>query len=194
MRSPRATATLPAAPVRAGRLAAALAVLAAVLGACSPALNWRELPLPPTSASALLPCQPDHATRSVPLGGVPTELAVAGCEADGALFALMAATLPAGRAPDAVLAGWQQATLANWRVQGTPQRSAFVPAHGLPLAHAQRLVALGRHSDGRAVAAEAVWTAHAAPGGGTELLHAVVYAPSARPEVASTFFAGIKWP
>lgn len=175
-------------------LAGAGALLAGLLAACSPTLNWRELPLPPSAATALLPCKPDHATRSVPLGGVPTELTVAGCEAGGAVFALMTATVPAGRTPDAVLAGWQQATLANLQAQGTPQRSPFVPPHGLPLPHAQRLVAQGRHSDGRPVAAEAVWTAHAAAGGGTELLHAVVYAPSARPEVASTFFAGIRWP
>lgn len=172
----------------------ALLLAGALLAACSPTLNWRELPLPPTDAVALLPCKPDHATRSVPLGGVPTELTVAGCEAGGALFALMAATLPAGRAPDDALAGWQQATLDNLRAQGAPQRSPFVPPHGLPLPHAQRLVVSGRHSDGTAVAAEAVWTARAAPGGGTQLLHAVVYAPSARPEAASTFFAGIRWP
>ncbi|NZA02179.1 hypothetical protein H0I39_11235 [Ottowia beijingensis] len=91
-------------------LCAAVALAAA---ACTPSLNWREVRLAPTTAVALLPCKPDRAERSVPLGGEPTTLAVSGCEAGGATFALMAAKVPAGRAPDELLAGWQQATLAT---------------------------------------------------------------------------------
>jgi hypothetical protein len=172
----------------------ALAALTGALLACTPALNWRELRLPPTGALALLPCKPDHATRSVPLGGVPTELSVAGCEAGGATFAVMAATVPAGRQPDELLAGWQQATLTNMRAQGEPQRQPFQPPGGLPLPHAQRVVAQGQRADGRAVAAQAVWAARAAPGGGTELVHAVMYADQPQPGMADTFFAGLKWP
>ena len=177
------------------RLRAPLALAAvAALAACTPSLNWRELRLAPTTAIALLPCKPDHAERSVPLGGEPTELVVAGCATGGATFALMAARLPAGRDADAVLAGWQQATLANMRATDTPERQVFHPPNALPLAHAQRIVAQGQRADGRAVTAQAVWSARAAAGGGTELLHAVVYAPQADPAVADAFFAGIKWP
>ena len=113
--------------------------------------------MPPTTAVALLPCKPDRAERSVPLGGEPTPLSVLGCEAGGATFALMAAKVPAGRAPDALLAGWQQATLANMQASGMPERQPFHPARGLPLANAQRVVAQGRQADGRAVAAQAVF-------------------------------------
>ncbi|HNI84495.1 MAG TPA: hypothetical protein PLM38_03935, partial [Ottowia sp.] len=104
-------------------------VLAVALGAaaCTPTLDWREVRLAPSPAIALLPCKPDRTTRDVPLGGVPTALSVAGCDAGGATFALMTAQLPAGRDPDAVLAGWQQATLAHMRAQGTPERRPFTP-------------------------------------------------------------------
>lgn len=166
----------------------------AVLLACSPALNWREVALQGASAHALLPCKPDRTTRSVPLGGAPTELAVAGCDAAGATFAVMTATVPAGAAPDAVLAGWQQATLANMQADAASvQRSDFRPPGGLPLPHAQRLVAQGRRGDGRPVAAQAVWSARAAPAGGYELLHAVVYAERANPAAADAFFGGLGW-
>ena len=175
------------------RVPLALAAVA-TLAACTPSLNWRELRLVPTTALALLPCKPDHAERSVPLGGEPTLLVVNGCDAVGATFALMSTTVAAGRAPDDLLAGWQQATLANMRATGTPERQAFHPPNALPLAHAQRIVAQGQRADGRAVTAQAVWSARAAAGGGTELLHAVVYAPQADPAVADAFFAGIKWP
>ncbi len=169
-------------------------VVAVVATACTPSLNWRELRLAPTSAVALLPCKPDHAERSVPLGGQPTTLVVSGCETGGATFALMVATVPAGRAPDDLLAGWQQATLAHMRAQGTPHRQDFRPPRGLPLAHAQRVQADGQRADGRAVKAQAVWTARAAEGGGTELLHAVMYSDRAQAAVADAFFEGIKWP
>ena len=170
------------------------AFMLAVLLACSPALNWREAQLASSSAHALLPCKPERATRSVPLGGVPTDLAVVGCDAAGATFAIMTATVPAGQPPDAVLAGWQQATLANMQADAAlVQRSAFRPTGGLPLAHAQRVIAQGRRGDGRVVAAQAVWSAHAAPEGGTELLHAVVYADRADPVAADAFFAGMGW-
>ncbi len=170
------------------------AVAAFSAAACTPSLNWRELRLSPTSAVALLPCKADHAERSVPLGGQPTVLTVNGCEAGGATFALMVATLPAGRAPDDVLAGWQQATLAHMRAQGTPVRQAFHPARGLPLAHAQRVQATGQRADGSAVQAQAVWTARAVDGGRVEVLHAVMYADRAQLAVADAFFEGIKWP
>lgn len=176
------------------RAALAAPVLTLLL-ACSPALNWREVALERSSAHALLPCKPERATRSVPLGGVATDLAVVGCEAAGATFAVMTATVPAGQAPDAVLAGWQQATLANMQADAAQaRRSDFRPTGGLPLAHAQRIAAQGRRGDGRPVAAQAVWSARTAPeGGGVELLHAVMYADRADPAAADAFFGGLGW-
>ena len=171
-------------------------VLAVALGAaaCTPTLDWREVRLTPSPAIALLPCKPDRTTRDVPLGGVPTALSVAGCDAGGATFALMTAQLPAGRDPDAVLAGWQQATLAHMRAQGTPERRPFTPPGARALPHAQRLTARGQRPDGRPVMAQAVWSAQPVAGGGTELLHAVVYAERLRPEAADAFFDAIRWP
>ena len=173
-------------------LAAALAALG--LLACTPSLNWRQVSLAPSSAIALLPCKPDSTTRSVPLGGVPTELTVAGCDTGGATFALMAATLPAGRAADEVLAGWQQATLAHMQAGDTPARVPFSPPGATPLPHAQRVQAQGQRPGGGAVVAQAVWTARAVPGGGTELLHAVLYSERPQPAAADAFFDGIRWP
>ena len=69
--------------------------LAAVLAlaACSPALNWREVRPANTSLSLLLPCKPDKAEKIVPLGGQPTTLAMLGCDAAGATFAVAVADL-----------------------------------------------------------------------------------------------------
>ena len=165
---------------------------AALLAACTPTLNWRDVRLESSRVVALLPCKPDQTTRSVPLGGVPTDLSVIGCEAEGATFAVMRARAPAGVAPDEVLRGWQQATLANMRA-GTPVATPFVPAGALALPHAQRLAVAAQAANGRTLAAQAVWAARP-DGDGVELIHAVMYAPKPRADVADAFFAGIKWP
>ena len=176
------------------RLAAPCALLLLGLLACTPTLNWREVAAAPTGAHALLPCKPDHAERSVPLGGVPTDLVVNGCKAGDATFAIMATTVAAGRTPDELLQGWQQATLANMKATGEVQRQPFHPPGGLPLAHAQRVTAQGQGPGGTAVYAQAVWTARAAAGGGTELVHLVMYSDRPQPDVGNTFLAGLKWP
>lgn len=84
-RSPRPTA-----------LAALPAMAAALLSACSPALNWREIR--PADADGLVgtfPCKPDHRQRQVRLVGLPdpVDLHVWSCEADGATWALSHARL-----------------------------------------------------------------------------------------------------
>lgn len=57
-----------------------------LLGACTPALNWREVQL--GRLSALLPCKPDAASRRVNLGGLTLPMEMVGCEAGGALYAI----------------------------------------------------------------------------------------------------------
>lgn len=175
------------------RIVPSVALLLA-LQACTPALNWRAVAVPGSSASALLPCKADQTTRTVPLGGEPTELAMIGCRGAGMTFALMAARLPDVERADAALAGWQQATLANMQAEAdSVERTDFRPPGGLALAHAQRLAARGRGSDGAPVVAEAAWSARATADGGVELLHAVVYGERPRPDAADAFLDGIHW-
>ena len=63
-------------------LAAALAL--AALGGCSPTLNWRETRFDGADLTAMLPCKPDRAERTVPLAGRDAPLRMQGCEAGGA--------------------------------------------------------------------------------------------------------------
>lgn len=168
-----------------------LLLLALLCTACSPALNWRETRLTDTSLVALLPCEPDHATRSVPLGGVPTELKMAGCDAAGATFAIMVAEAPAAQA-GSLLNGWRTATLANIHAQDI-QTQVFHPRGVLALPESVRVMARGQRADGRPVDAQAVWVARLVPGqSSAQLVHAVVYSERPMPEAAETFFGGIK--
>ena len=171
-------------------LLAALAALATLV-ACSPEQNWRQLSVEGSTLKAQLPCKPDRTTREVPLGGVPVSLSVAGCEAAGAMLALMSAPLAPGADAQAVLAGWQQATLAHVPPTEPPRSEPWHRSGWLPLAAAQRLQWQGRRADGQPVAAQAVWGAFA-EGDHVRVVHAVVYAPKPVPEMAQALFEGLQ--
>lgn len=60
-----------------------------------------------------MPCKPDHAVRTVEMAGLPVELAMAGCEADNATFAISHVALPDPARADTALAHWRAAALAR---------------------------------------------------------------------------------
>lgn len=175
----------------------ALPLLAVVLAACSPALNWRSVPLDAAGLTVLLPCKPDYAVRPVELGAVRSaELSMAGCDADGATFAVSHLRIDDPAQAGATLALWQAAVRARMQApagppQSPPATTAFVPAGALQLPQSVRAQLWGRTEDGRAVTAQAVWFARL-EGPHARLYHAVVYSPAPRPEVAQTFIDGVR--
>ena len=162
-----------------------------VLTACSPDQNWRQIAFDGTALKAQLPCKPDRTTREVPLGGTPVQLAAAGCESGGAMVAVMTAALPAGADAQAVLAGWQQATLTKMQASTPVQSEPWLRPGMLALVSAQRMVAQGRAADGQPVQAQAVWGAFA-ESEHLRVVHAVVYAPKVAPEMAQGLFDGVQ--
>ena len=167
---------------------------ALTLSACSPAQNWRDVAFEGSALKAQLPCKPDRTTRSVPLGGVPVDLQMAGCESGTAMVALMSAALPAGADAGAIMSGWQKATLDNARVVqplATGQQQVWHRPGHLPLASSQRVQADGLRANGEPVAMDAVWGA-VTEGDRLRLVHAVVYDRKIRPEMANTLFESIK--
>ena len=144
----------------------ALFVLAAslLLPACSPAFNWRDVRPDNTALSLLLPCKPDKAQRSVPLGGLPTELAMLGCEAGGATFAL-----------------------ANMKASGPAQITPLKVSGASVQPPAVLVQASGQRADGQAVTSQAAYFAQ-----GNQLFQAVIYSGKLQPEVAETFFSSLK--
>jgi hypothetical protein len=82
-------------PFFTGAVVAALALLAA----CSPTFNWREVRVASTALKAMMPCKPDKGVRTVPMAGRQVELEAWGCDAGGATFAVLFADIgEAGRA------------------------------------------------------------------------------------------------
>ncbi|MEO7390952.1 MAG: hypothetical protein ABIU58_02185 [Ramlibacter sp.] len=157
----------------------------ALLAACSPTFNWREVRSETGGLRAMMPCKPDKESRVVPMGGRDVDLKVLGCGTGDATFALLSADIVnAGRA-DEVLGQWKRATLANLHSVAA-REAAFVPAGALALPASLQVVATGRRPDGSRVESHAAYFAR-----GGHVFQAVIYSDRLVPEVAETFFSGI---
>jgi hypothetical protein len=169
-------------------------IFSVALSACSPDQNWREVTLDGSTLKAQLPCKPDRTTRSVPLGGVAVDLQVVGCDSGTAIVAVMTAPLQAGADANAVMSGWQKATLDNARIKqplALEQLQNWHRPGQLPLASSVRIQAQGLRANGDAVTMAAVWGA-VADSDHVRLIHAVVYDRQISPEMANTLFDGLK--
>lgn len=163
----------------------------ALMAACSPEQNWRQVSFEGTRLKAQLPCKPDRTLREVPLGGQPLQLSVAGCESGGAMVAVMTAALAPGMDVQDVLAGWQRATLQNLQARDPVQTQPWQRVGLLPLGASQRLQARGLRADGRSVTMQAAWGAFT-EGDRVRVVHVVVYAPQASASLAQTLFEGVQ--
>ena len=159
------------------------------LAACSPTFNWREVRLERTRLNLLLPCKPDKAQKVVPLGGQATTLAMLGCEAGGATFAVAVADLGDASKTASVLVLWQNLTLAN--MKAGPGSHQLLPLK-IPGASVDvpvvRVLAQGQRADGTVVSGQAAYFAQ-----GSQVFQVVMYAPQITPEVAETFFSSLKF-
>jgi len=163
-----------------------LSLLCFGLAACTPALNWREVTLEGGELKALLPCKPDTATRAQQLGDEAVMLSMAGCEADGALFAVAGIDVGSPARMEVVQQQWQRQMLEN--LQGRVSERTVWTLRGatgnLPV---QRLQIEGIRADGRAVQAQAIWFSS-----GRRLYLAALYADRITQEMAEPFFSGLE--
>lgn len=156
--------------------------IAVALAACSPALNWRQVPL--ERISVLLPCKPDRAQRALRIGARDVTLSMAGCEAAGALFAVSHIPLADTGAPDGLVKDWRAATLANMHAISVVDSSSAVPSG---FTTASRIAVQGQRPDGSAVQGQLVWLV-----AGSDVFHLAVYGERLTPEMVDTFFSDTK--
>ncbi|MGC8702565.1 MAG: hypothetical protein ACP5RV_06385 [Thiomonas sp.] len=87
------TARYPAAmPVL--RFSGALLAAAALLSACSPALDWRDVRPKDVNILLTYPCKPEQIAQDVVLADQKVKMSMTGCVADKMTFALAHARLP----------------------------------------------------------------------------------------------------
>ena len=157
------------------------------LAACSPSLNWRTVPV--EQLAALLPCKPDHAERQVDLGGTKHTLAMWGCEAGGALFAVShLRTQPPG-SPEQVIAAWQLAALRNMPGATSQVLPFKAPSLAGKTPAPEAMVRTnGKRANGQAVQAQLAWLRR-----GADVYHLAVYAPELTPAMTESFFTELQW-
>jgi hypothetical protein len=162
-----------------------VALIAVVLSACSPTFNWRELRPEGTPLEALMPCKPEMAERSVPLGGSPTLLHMHSCKTGGLTFALAWADAPDAGAVPAALTDWQRASLAALRADPAHRWNTKVSGSTLT----QGIQVQGTDPQGQPVQARLVYFAR-----GNQVFQAAIYGPALSDEVSATFVDGLKLP
>ena len=169
-----------------------LLALAAALGACTPALNWRQVSAGTSGVMWLMPCKPDQATRPVTLRvvnqDVQTSLLLQGCEASNMQFTFGQMVVPQGLTAGDAIRAWRLASVApldavptdvltqTWAIQGANAQTPPVRAQ----------VLTGMHQ------VQWVWFAD-----DNKIYQAAVYGKpkdKGLPEAAETYFSGIKLP
>lgn len=171
---------------RAGGIAAALV---AVLGACAPAWNWRELPLANGVARVNLACKPTAQTRDVTLSGRAGPLAMTlwTCEHAGVTQAVALADVGDPAQVPSTLRLWREATLHNLGAQAPPQRLDWAVHLATPQPEAGRWLFDGQRSDGTALHVQTALASR-----GTWVLQTTLISPEPLPPaVLQGFFEGV---
>jgi hypothetical protein len=158
------------------------------LGACSPALDWRETAAEGSGVVAMFPCRPDRHARTVELAGSKLKLEMLVCPADGATYALSFADVPDPAQVSLVLAALRTAALRN--VQAAAPQVAPASIGGMtPNAEAVRLAAAGRLPDGARVQAHMVFFTK-----GLRVYQGSVVGAQPAVESNEIFLAGFRFP
>jgi hypothetical protein len=164
----------------------ALAMLG--LGACSPTLNWREVPTEDGQLLALFPCKPDRLQRTVPLAGAPSLMRLASCSVDGVTYALSDAGVAEPAKVGAALQQLRVTAAGNIgaaEAAGTPVSVAGMT----PNPQAKRVALQGRGADGQPVHEQLAVFAK-----GLRVYQATVIGPTLDAEPVEMFFAGLRFP
>ena len=166
----------------------ALFPLAALLVACSPALDWRELRPEDSGAVASFPCKPASHARRVPLGGAPVLLTLHSCQAAEVTWALAVADVGDPARVGAALQALREGAAANIGA-GPGQPLPLAVEGATPQPAAGRLALEGRRTDGQPVRTQVAVFAK-----GTRVYQATAIGSTLPDEAMEAFFGGLKTP
>lgn len=161
------------------------AVFLAMLVACSPALDWRDLPPGDSGVAMLFPCRPDRQERAVRMTALDLRVRMASCSAAGATFSLAYVDAPQVAQVAPLLAELRVRAAAN--VGGTALVRPFSAPGATPNEQSAALRIEGRLPDGRHVTEHAVFFAR-----GLRLYQVTAIGESVSREAAETFFGSVK--
>jgi hypothetical protein len=155
------------------------------LGACSPAMDWRQVRPDGLGIEASFPCRPASHARSVELAGQAVTMTMYACSAQMITFGLASADLADVRRVDGALA--ELAASASRNIGAVDAEGLPIVVPGMtPQARAMRFRLGGRLPDGRAIVEHAAVFAH-----GSRVFQATILG-SADAATVDTFFSGLK--
>lgn len=162
------------------------AAIGGLLSACSPALDWRDTPVPGSPLTALFPCKPDSHVRRVVLAGSPRDMHLTSCTANDSVYAV--SHVDVGDPARVTEAMHALRALAAENIGGAAQGVDAPPVRGMtPHPLAERLSVLGQRADGSAIEARAAFFTQA-----TVVYQATVVGTRLDPEAVDTFFTALK--
>lgn len=125
-------------------------VIAVLLAACAPDLNWREWRTADAQLQQLFPCKPVRQQRRVIVAGRQLQLVLQVCDADAVTWAQAHTDVGDPAAVGPVLEALAHAAHDNVRAERLPVVPQAVPG-STPQAAAGRYRIVGKAPDGRAV-------------------------------------------
>ncbi len=169
--------------------AAPVSCLAAVLAACAPALNWRDVRPEGSGAQLLFPCKPDQQERPVALAGPPVRYTLQVCSTADQTWALAHADVVDPGRVAAALAALKAGAAANLGPSGAAASTAQAVPGATPQAGGGRLRLRGQRSDGQPVEMQVLVFAR-----GTRVFQASVAGAALADEAVETYFGSIHFP
>lgn len=163
-----------------------LLLIAALLCACSPALDWRQVAPPELGVQAMLPCRPASLTREVPVLQGRSEMVMYACSAAGSTFALSSLTLSDVRDVTSAIDFLLESAARNLRASLGQAQPSEVPGM-TPNPRAGRLVLKGQRPDGSAVTEHLLVFVR-----GARVCQASVVGDAPDESAVSTFFSSLK--
>lgn len=160
-------------------------LLNALLTACAPALDWRDVRPAASALRIQFPCRPASQERSVPLAGATVPLTLYACDAGGQTFALALADVADPARVGTALAELAAASARNVGAtlgEARPQQPRGATPHAGNLRYGFR----GARPDGRPARVALLVFTH-----GTAVFQATVLGEGQADEAVETFFASM---
>jgi len=162
----------------------------ALMQACTPALDWRDVRLPGSGAIAAFPCKPSHESRRLPLAGREVEMTLHSCIAAGTTWALSEADVIDPSKVGPALEAMSAAVTHNIHAdQSSRSNEPFTVAGMTPNPHAARLRLAGTRPDGGAMTVETAVFAK-----GTRVFQATMLSKKPDAQSSEMFFTSLRLP
>lgn len=163
-----------------------LLLSAALLCACSPALDWRQMRPAGLGVQAVFPCRPASLAREVSVLRRRSQMVVHACSAGGSTYAVSGVTIGDVGEVAASMKFLRDAASRNLDAGSPPAQPFEVPGM-TPNAQAGRFMVTGRRPDGSTVTEHLLLFAY-----GARVYQASVLGDSPDEAAVAVFFGGLR--